>query len=39
MRDDLDYKQKQLNDAERTAAQLQVEVEQRNQDLLKYKNL
>ena len=30
MRDELDHKQKQLNDAERTAAQLQVEVEQRN---------
>lgn len=39
MRDDLDYKKKQLSDAERTAAQLQVEVEARKQDLNKYKHL
>jgi chromosome segregation ATPase len=39
MREDLNFKQRQLNDAERTAAQLQVEVEARRQDLNKYKHL
>ena len=39
MREDLNFKQRQLNDAERTAAQLQVEVGNRRQDLQKYKNL
>ena len=39
MKKDLNFKQKQLNDAESTAAQLQVEVESRTQDLEKIKNL
>lgn len=39
MKKDLNFKQRQLNDAESTAAQLQVEVESRTQDLEKIKNL
>lgn len=39
MKQDLNFKQRQLNDAESTAAQLQVEVESRTQDLEKIKNL
>ena len=39
MKDDLKFKQRQLNDAENTAASLQVEVEARQEDLQKIKNL
>ena len=39
MKNDLKFKQRQLNDAESTAAQLQVEVEARQADLEKIKNL
>ena len=39
MKSDLKFKQRQLNDAESTAASLQVEVEARQQDLEKIKNL
>ena len=39
LKDDLNFKQRQLDDAENTAAQLQVEVESRTQDLEKIKNL
>ena len=39
MKNDLKFKQRQLNDAESTAASLQVEVEARQQDLEKIKNL
>lgn len=39
MRQDLKFKQRQLNDAEMTAAKLQIEVEARTADLDKIKNL
>ena len=39
MRDDLKFKERQLNDAEMTAAKLQIEVEARTADLDKIKNL
>ena len=39
MKKDLNFKQRQLNDAENTAAKLQVEVETRTGDLQKIKNL
>ena len=39
MRNDLKFKQRQLNDAEMTAAKLQIEVEARTADLDKIKNL
>ena len=39
MRSDLKFKQRQLNDAEMTAAKLQIEVEARTADLDKIKNL
>ena len=39
MRKDLNFKQRQLNDAESTAAKLQVEVEAREADLEKIRSL
>ena len=39
MRKDLKFKERQLNDAESTAAKLQVEVDARNMDLEKIKSL
>jgi len=39
MRKDLNFKQRQLNDAEMTAAKLQIEVEARTADLDKISNL
>ena len=39
MKKDLNFKQRQLNDAEMTAAKLQIEVEARNADLDKISNL
>lgn len=39
MRKDLNFKQRQLNDAEMTAAKLQIEVEARTADLDKIRNL
>lgn len=39
MKKDLRFKERQLNDAESTAAKLQVEVDQRNMDLEKIKTL
>ena len=39
MRKDLNFKQRQLNDAEMTAAKLQVEVEARTSDLEKIRTL
>lgn len=39
MKKDLNFKQKQLENAESTAAKLSVEVEQRQNDLEKIKNL
>ena len=39
MKKDLQFKQRQLNDAEMTAAKLQIEVEARTADLDKIKNL
>lgn len=39
MRDDLKFKKKQLDDAEMTAAKLQIEVEARTADLDKIRNL
>ena len=39
MKKDLKFKERQLNDAEMTAAKLQVEVDTRTSDLQKIKNL
>jgi chromosome segregation ATPase len=39
MKKDLNFKQRQLNDAEMTAAKLQIEVEARTTDLDKIRNL
>ena len=39
MKKDLNFKKKQLNDAERTAGNLQVEVENRKADLIKMTTL
>ena len=39
MKKDLNFKQRQLNDAEMTAAKLQIEVEARTADLEKIRNL
>jgi len=39
MKKDLNFKKRQLNDAERTAGNLQVEVENRRADLIKMTTL